>query len=201
MKIPLDKPPSLPHHRGMDDRVETTSDKDEEVHELTRVDQLALEVHEREGEEVTLSPIEQWHQGAEPRHHMIARFVALGVKPVEIAKRMDTTVENVRSVMSSPLFQAVVKEMEKGFDDKVVEARRMLFEAAPRAAQTKIDLLSAIDPGVRQTASSDILKGTGAIKQEGDNGSGKGPTFNIKAEQVQLINTTLKEIEDAKNNR
>lgn len=187
----------------MDNRVETSLDKAGEVREeeeVTRVDQLALEVHKESEheEEVTLSPIEQWHQGAEPRHHMIARLVALGVKPVDIAQKMEMTPESVRMVTKSPLFRAVVREIEKGFDEKVVEARRRLFEAAPLAAQTKIDLLGSVDPGVRQTASSDILKGTGVLKPDDNNGGGKGPTFNIKAEQVQLIASTLREIEDAK---
>ena len=163
---------------------------------LARVDQLTWEAKARVSEEEG-SEAERFMNTSEPRTRQIARYTAIGMKPIEIAELMETTPDAVRIVKRSPLFQAVVKELEQGMDEKVVQARKILIDAAPKAAQTKVDLMSHPDPQIQQTASSDILKGTGVIGQDDSNGDGKGSTFIIKAEQAQFITQVLNEIKDA----
>jgi hypothetical protein len=89
----------------------------------------------------------------------------------------------------------VVMEIGKSIDTSVDKARLRLIEAAPKAAEVKVSLLDSLDPKIKGDTANDILKGVGAMRQEVE--AQHGPTFNIKTEQVLLIETTLKELRDA----
>lgn len=155
---------------------------------MTRLDQLEQEAHANEEviEADDLSDL-----AVAPRHHQIARLTALGFSSGHICGVMAMTIPALNAVRCSPLFKSVVKSLQIGQDEKVMKAREVLIDSAPKAAEVKVGLLESESEKIRGDTSSDILKGLGVTREDERD---RGVTVNIAGEKMDLIFNTIMEI-------
>ncbi len=70
-----------------------------------------------------------------PWHRAMARLVAAGARPGEVAESFGYTPGMISRIMGSPLFQAEVARIECGSELEAVKIREDLLETAKRAAE------------------------------------------------------------------
>ena len=102
-----------------------------------------------------------------PHHNNMARMVAVGLQPGEIATLTGFSPGQISKIQGSPLFQAAVARLSEGIEeDAVAQVQDQLLGMAPRAAEVLDEdmhfmPLCSQDRKIRQTAAIDILNRTG----------------------------------------
>ena len=134
------------------------------------------------------------------RHKQAARLLVSGYSQREVSERIGMSEAHLSVVVSSPPFQEEVKRLEGELNQCVIKAQNILIEAAPDAAQVKVDILKNTESErLKSDVASDILKGVGALRTEKT--EPPNMTLNISQERWDLIITTLKEVEEAKSQK
>ena len=144
--------------------------------------------------ELYLDPKELIEEAELPsKHHMAARLDALGFSKREISKKLEMSESSLWAISKSPLFKSVVRRIKGELDKSTTKAYNMLVEAAPKASETIIKIMTTSEnERLQREAAMDILKGTSVVKSE-DRGSGS-LTLNISDSKIALIVNTLKEL-------
>ena len=102
-----------------------------------------------------------------PHHHSMARMVAVGLPPGEIAALTGFSPGQISKIQGSPLFQAAVARLSEGIEEAAVASvQEELRGLAPRAVEVLDEDLNFMptctqDRKVRQAAAIDILNRTG----------------------------------------
>lgn len=129
-----------------------------------------------------------------PKHNQLARLIALGWSKRAAAEKLGMGEGQVSVISRSPLFQSVVEELQSEIGKGVKRALDTLAEAAPRAADTLVNIMEHPTNGdqkLQKEASVEILKGAGALRNYE---AAPGVTINISETKLNLILNTLKEI-------
>jgi len=106
-------------------------------------------------------------QRLKPHHFGMARMVAVGMTPGEIAVLTGFTPGQVSKIQGAPLFQAEVIRLRDDIDEgAVANVQETLQGMAPRAAEVLDEDMNFMplcpqDRKLRQTAAIDILNRTG----------------------------------------
>jgi hypothetical protein len=106
-------------------------------------------------------------QQLRPWQRSMARHVALGLRPSDLAKHFDYTPGQISRIIQSPLFVAEVERLQSGLEESSCDVRRELETMLPRALENIDESLYSPDPKRRDTASFEILDRTGYGKQQG----------------------------------
>jgi hypothetical protein len=124
-----------------------------------------------------------------------------GLTDVQIAEQMSMSTNAIRLIRSSPRVQHEIsirrREHQKASDEirrsEIDTARLLIENAAADAARTHIDIMRnpELDARVRQSSATEILD-----LAFGREGSSKGTTININANQVALLTKALEESYD-----
>ncbi len=96
------------------------------------------------------------------QHREIARLAFEGFRPVEIAEKTSMAVSSIRAILSDPLCQAYIKQLNDKADDGVIDARKRMAQMVSKSLDVIDDMLSLeVPPNVALKAAQDILDRTG----------------------------------------
>lgn len=133
-----------------------------------------------------------------PHHRKMARMVAVGMQPGEIATVSGFTPGQISRIMGSPLFQTEVARLEVTADEIAVDIHLDLQKLSSRAIENldediHMPIFSLEDRKVRQNASFDVLNRSGYAKRE-------RPTFGSlhlhKHDEIHISKMSDKELLD-----
>ncbi len=110
-------------------------------------------------------------------HHEVMRYIMLGYKNIEIAKRMGITQEHVSSIRNSPAVQERLALMVAARDVNAIEISRDIMRMAPKS----LNLLN------------DIIAGTGDGKKAGINLRAKVAESNLDRAGFSPVKKVLSE--------
>jgi hypothetical protein len=79
------------------------------------------------------------------KHNFAAKLVALGYKGREICSKIGMSESQFYVISRSPLFKLVVKEELDKLGEGVRVAQNTLMDAAPKAAETLVNLIDELD--------------------------------------------------------
>ena len=129
------------------------------------------------------------------RHKQAARLLVSGYSQREVSERIGMSEAHLSVVVSSPPFQEEVKRLEGELNQCVIKAQNILIEAAPDAAQVKVDIMkNSESERLKSDVASDILKGVGVLHTE----KTEPPhiTLNLSQERWELLITTFEEVRE-----
>lgn len=101
-----------------------------------------------------------------PWHRAIARAVAMGMRPTEIAEKYGYTNAHITRIMGSPLFKAEVARLEAQIEIGALNVRGELEQMAPRANEVldrelEMDPTNLMERRLQVGVAQDILDRTG----------------------------------------
>lgn len=133
-----------------------------------------------------------------PRHFNVLQLILAGHSYVTVAKTLGLSEKAVSLIVQSPVFQGELSRARKeqttteklgqDVDAHLGKARSVLEQAVTKAAETQVQLLSAMDPAIALRASEKILD-----RVLGETKKGASVAVNITAENIALLNLALKE--------
>lgn len=136
-----------------------------------------------------------------PQHYALIDMAVAGHSPRVIAETLGRTPESVRLLLNAPNVQHEISIRRKdgreattlGLDRDAVlgKARSVLEQATERAALKQVALIDSFDPAIALRASDKILD---RVFGPTGGGGNKAPIINVSAEQIALVNLTLKEL-------
>ena len=90
-------------------------------------------------------------QSLRPHHRAMARAIACGITPTELANRFGFTVPGVTYIINSPLFRAEVRRIELASEEDVVDIREELKKLSQIAVEVISEELYNPSPSARRT--------------------------------------------------
>ncbi len=95
------------------------------------------------------------------RQRDIIRLHSLGLKNIQIAKKLGVSETNVSQVITSPLAQAEINKINKVKDEHTMDYKAHIESCIPKALDVLEDIidnnLDGVSPSLRLKASEDIL--------------------------------------------
>jgi predicted transcriptional regulator len=100
------------------------------------------------------------------QHQEIARLRFEGIRPTEIAKRLDMSYQTIHSILADPLCKAYINGLSDRVSNAVVDVRRELASMNASALNTLKDILDpneevGIPASVKLAAAKDVLDRNG----------------------------------------
>lgn len=136
-----------------------------------------------------------------PQHYAIIDMAVAGHTPKVIAETLNRSTESIRLLLNAPNVQHEISIRRKdgreattlGLDRDAVlgKARSVLEQATEKAALRVVGLIDNFDPAIALRASDKILD---RVFGPTGGGGNKAPIINVSAEQIALVNLTLKEL-------
>jgi len=128
-----------------------------------------------------------------PKLNQAARMKSLGFSNKEICDKLGISDSHLSIQSKSPLFLSVVKELREELDEATKVAQKILIESAPQAAEKLVNMLESTEhQGLKRLLALDILRGSGAIKNESST-----PQINITLSETKM-NVILETINQIK---
>ena len=121
-------------------------------------------------------------------HHEISRLLTAGVRPLEIAKRLNITPQTVSNVRNNPVMQRLMQIMHVARDADAADVQKKILEIAPVAVEY-------LETAMRQGLDNDTFNsvGLGAAKTVIETSVPKTTYIETQASIVTQIITDVKE--------
>ena len=120
-----------------------------------------MNTHDIETNERNNSPQSTPLRELQPKHKQVARLLVQGYDPKAIASQVNLSVARIYQIKSEAIFQAYMNKLEYQAEEKIVDVRREIQNAAPRALQILEQLLGANSENVQLNAAKDLLDRAG----------------------------------------
>ena len=93
------------------------------------------------------------------RHRKIIRLTAQGVKPAEIATRLDMNVQSIYAILRDPLAKSFLEGLQDKADETFLDVNRIITESQVEAATAIKELITeeGIPPPTKLAAAKDML--------------------------------------------
>lgn len=133
------------------------------------------------------------------RANKAIRMKARGATNSEISDELDIPEQSVKSLLNSPLAQERLQKLERKLEEQQKESfdeddgvNAILKSAAPKAAETLLELLSSESAPQRRQAALEILDRTGYGKKDKHEVE---HTIKLPPKQAQALATTAETVE------
>jgi hypothetical protein len=119
-------------------------------------------------------------QALRPHHRAMARYVAAGKRPIEIAEIFGLSLPQISVICNSPLFQTEVDRLCEGMELDMKDAATELKELTGRATEVLAEELYSPEKGstLRARVAFEVLQGTAMLRKGGEQHFGD-KTINI----------------------
>jgi len=135
------------------------------------------------------TPIEANPEECWDRHHAIAQLIVAGLNNKQIAARIGCTPQTVSNVRNSPVARAQISRLRGEQEDEVIQAHKLLRDAACDAAQRLVDCVQKenADEKLQTDVAFKVLGLAGIVPPKNVNIRGEHKHAVLTADQIVAL--------------